>query len=190
IKARNGWQPQDTVRLVFHVFKEIKDREARAIKALVAGLTTEYADVQFAFVTVSEYHSWMIYDRSAPGVEARGARKGRYVPARGHAVSISRSEMLITTTGPRELKTPVQGAPHPLLIKLHRESTFTDLDYIAAQVFRFTAMSWRRLYPSRQPVTVSYSDLIARLLGQLREVSNWNSDIVTSPRLRESRWFL
>ncbi|WP_035921323.1 hypothetical protein [Frankia sp. QA3] len=73
---------------------------------------------------------------------------------------------------------------------MHCESTFTDLDYIAGQIFRFTAMSWRRLYPSRQPVTVSYSDLIARLFGQLREVSNWNSDIVTSPRLRESRWFL
>lgn len=190
IKARNGWQPQDTVRLIFHVFKEIKDREAKAIKSLVVGLTTEYADVQFAFVTVSEDHPWMIYDLSAPGESVRGTRKGRYVPARGHAVSISRSEMLITTTGPRELKTPVQGAPHPLLIKLHRESTFTDLDYIAGQVFRFTAMSWRRLYPSRQPVTVMYSDLIAKLLGQLREVSNWNSDIVTSPRLRESRWFL
>jgi hypothetical protein len=37
---------------------------------------------------------------------------------------------------------------------------------------------------------VLYSDLIAKLLGQLREVSNWNSDIVTSPKLRESRWFL
>jgi argonaute-like protein implicated in RNA metabolism and viral defense len=97
--------------------------------------------------------------------------------------------MLITTTGPRELKVATHGAPQPLLIQLHRESTFTDLDYLAGQVFRFSALSWRRLYPSRTPVTTVYSDLIARLLGQLRSVRNWNSDI-TSTKLRESRWFL
>ena len=31
----------------------------------------------------------------------------------------------------------------PLLLKLHRESTFTDMEYLAGQAFRFTAMSWR-----------------------------------------------
>jgi argonaute-like protein implicated in RNA metabolism and viral defense len=72
---------------------------------------------------------------------------------------------------------------------VHPESTFTDLDYLAAQVFRFTAMSWRRPYPSSQPVTILYSDLIAGLLGQLRQVTNWNSDMI-STKLRWSRWFL
>jgi hypothetical protein len=64
------------------------------------------------------------------------------------------------------------------------------LDYLAGQVFRFTAMSWRRPYPSRQPVTILYSGLIAGLLGQLRHVRNWNSDIVSSTELRGKRWFL
>jgi hypothetical protein len=34
-----------------------------------------------------------------------------------------------------------------------------------------------------------YSDLTAGLLGQLRHVKNWNSDIVATD-LRASRWFL
>jgi hypothetical protein len=87
------------------------------------------------------------------------------------------------------MKLPLQGAPRPLLLKLHRESTFTDLDYLAGQAFRFTALSWRRFYPSSKPVTILYSDLIAGLLGQLRHVSNWNADMI-STKLRHSRWFL
>jgi hypothetical protein len=189
VKARNGWQSQDTIRLIFHVFKDLKDAEAQAVKTLVESLTTEYAGVEFAFLHIIEEHDWMMYDLSSPGVDVGRRVKGKCVPVRGHAVRISWSQMLITTTGPRELKTASQGAPQPLLIQLHRESTFTDLDYLAGQVFRFSALSWRRLYPSRTPVTTVYSDLIARLLGQLRSVRNWNSDI-TSTKLRESRWFL
>lgn len=189
VKARNGWQPQDTIRLIFHVFKDLKDAEAQAVKRLVESLTTEYAGVEFAFLHIIEDHDWMVYDRANPGVGKGSTPKGKCVPARGHAVPISKSQMLITTTGPRELKVGTQGAPQPLMIQLHRESTFTDLDYLAGQVFRFSALSWRRLYPSSKPVTIVYSDLIARLLGQLRQVRNWNSDI-TSTKLRESRWFL
>jgi hypothetical protein len=51
-------------------------------------------------------------------------------------------------------------------------------------------MSWRRPYPSKKPVTILYSDLIAELLGNLRHVKNWNADIVSSPSLRDKRWFL
>jgi hypothetical protein len=97
--------------------------------------------------------------------------------------------MLLSVTGPWDLKLPLQGLPRPLLLHLHRESTFTDLEYLAGQVFRFTALSWRRPYPSARPVTIMYSDLIAGLLGQLRHVRNWNSDIVATD-LRGSRWFL
>lgn len=97
--------------------------------------------------------------------------------------------MLVTVKGPREMKSESQGAPKPLQLKLHRESTFTDIDYLAGQLFRFTAMSWRRPYPSTKPVTILYSDLIAGLLGKLRHVTNWNSDVIFG-KLRYSRWFL
>jgi hypothetical protein len=189
VKARNAWQPQDTIRLVFHVFKPLKDRETRAVKNLVADLTKEYAGVDFAFLHVSDQHDWMMLDRASTGTGRGTRRKGQFVPARGHAVRISGSEMLVSVTGPFEMKLSLQGAPRPLLLKLHRESTFTDLDYLAGQVFRFTALSWRRPYPSSKPVTILYSELIAGLLGQLRQVTNWNSDMI-STKLRWSRWFL
>jgi hypothetical protein len=186
VRERNGWQPEDALRLIFHVFKPLKDIEARAVKDLVQKLAGQYAKVEFAFLTVSDDHDWLLFDQHSSGYNGRG--KG--VPGRGHAIGVSRSEMLISVTGPRDMKLRLQGLPKPLLLKLHRESTFTDMDYLAGQVFRFTAMSWRRPHPSRQPVTILYSDLIAGLLGHLRHVKNWNSDIVSSPALRDKRWFL
>jgi Piwi domain len=189
VKARNAWQPQDTIRLIVHVFKPLKDREARAVKDLVDDLTRQYTGVDYAFLTVSEDHDWMLLDRASPGIGQGTRAKGRYVAARGHTVQVSGSEILVSVCGPRDLKLASHGAPRPLLVKLHRESTFTDLDYLAGQVFRFTALSWRRPYPSSRPVTILYSDLIADLLGQLRAVTNWNSDMI-STKLRWSRWFL
>ena len=99
VKARNGWQPQDTIRLIFHVFKDLKDAEAQAVKTLVQSLTTEYAGVEFAFLHIIEDHDWMMYDLSSPGVGEGSKAKGKCVPVRGHAVPISRSQMLITTIG-------------------------------------------------------------------------------------------
>ena len=186
VRERNGWQPEDALRLIFHVFKPLKDIEARAVKDLAQKLAGEYAKVEFAFLTVSDDHDWLLFDQNSSGYNGRG--KG--VPGRGHAIEVSRSEMLVSVTGPRDMKLRLQGLPKPLLLKLHRESTFTDMEYLAGQAFRFTAMSWRRPYPSREPVTILYSDLIAGLLGHLRHVKNWNSDIVSSPALRDKRWFL
>lgn len=186
VRERNGWQPEDALRLIFHVFKPLKDIEARAVKDLAQKLAGQYAKVEFAFLTVSDDHDWLLFDQHSSGYNGRG--KG--VPGRGHAIGVSRSEMLVSVTGPRDMKLRLQGLPKPLLLKLHRESTFTDMDYLAGQAFRFTAMSWRRPYPSREPVTILYSDLIAGLLGHLRHVKNWNSDIVSSPSLRDKRWFL
>ena len=187
VKVRQGWTADDFVRLVFHVFKPLKGEEAKAVKELVASQTSEFAGVEFAFVTVVDEHPWVVLDENAEGVGQR--RKGRRVASRGFALPISRSEMLVTVKGPREMKTDLQGAPKPLLLKLHRESTFTDIDYLAGQLFRFTAMSWRRPYPTSKPVTILYSDLIAGLLGKLRHVTNWNSDLIFT-KLRYSRWFL
>jgi hypothetical protein len=186
VRERNGWQPDDALRLVFHVFKPLKDIEARAVKDLVQKLAGQYAKVEFAFLTLSDHHDWLLFDQNSSGYNGRG--KG--VPGHGRAIEVSRSETLISVTGPQDMKLRLQGLPRPLLLKLHRESTFTDMEYLAGQAFRFTAMSWRRPYPSREPVTILYSDLIAGLLGHLRHVKDWNSDIVSSPALRDKRWFL
>lgn len=193
VARRNGWQPGDDVRLVFHVFKPLKDAEAEAVKQLV-GQLFDYR-VEYAFLHVSEDHSWCAFDEAATGVldwEAPAGHqrlKGECVPERGLAIPISDREALLTVTGPRELKTGLQGAPRPLLLTLHRESTFRDMGYLTTQAFRFTNLSWRTFLPGSRPVTIHYSDLLASLLGRLRGIRNWNPDVLETA-LRGSRWFL
>lgn len=192
VRDRNVWRSGDKVRLVFHVFKTIKDVEATAVKELVERLTREYAEVEFAFVHVSSDHDWRMFDRASSGVANWGGAaktKGQYVAGRGYAVPIGDREVLLSVGGPMDLKSDLHGAPKPLLLKLHRQSTFTNMDYLTRQAFAFTSMSWRNMYPSQLPVTILYSELIADLLGHLRDVRNWNADAVAT-RLGSSRWFL
>ena len=195
VKHRNAWQPDDVIRLIFHVFKPLKDTEADAVKSLVNEMLSKFRAVEFAFVHISEEHDWYLFDTAAQGVgkavmpSGHRQPKGRIVPSRGHAVLVAPTEMLLTVSGPYDIKRPTHGLPRPLLLKLHRASTFTDIEYLAGQAFRFTALSWRRFYPSSKPITIMYSDLIASLLGHLRHVRNWNADILRTS-FRNSRWFL
>jgi argonaute-like protein implicated in RNA metabolism and viral defense len=72
---------------------------------------------------------------------------------------------------------------------LHKESSFKSQEYLINQIFKLTFMSWRSFSPATMPVTIDYSDMIAGLMGQLRGISNWNPEVLTT-KLRESRWFL
>lgn len=82
IKIRNAWQKGDELRLVFHVFKPLRDIEAVAVKNLVERLTREYAKVEFAFLHVSTDHDWVMFDRASNGVANRWGPGGG--PAKGH----------------------------------------------------------------------------------------------------------
>lgn len=189
LRRRFGWQRGDKLRVIFHQsFKRYKDTEAAAVAQLVQQLTD--FEVEYAFVQVSEDHDWKLFDPDADGMSAYGAgRKGVAVPARGQIVPLGPYAALVTLTGPGQLKTDLQGCPRPVLIAVHRDSTFKSLDYIAKQVFDLTFMSWRSFMPSTRPVSIAYPDMVVRLLGNLKQIPNWNPDILTT-RLRESRWFL
>lgn len=192
IKARYAWQKGDSVRLIFHQsFKKFRDVEAQAVKDLVDSITD--FQVEYAFVHVSNSHPWKVFDRNAEGINHydnyKRYTKGEYVPFRGLCIPLGPQAGLLTLTGPHQLKTHLQGCPEPILVSIHPESTFKSWEYLAGQVFNLTFMSWRSFFPSSRPVTIEYSDFIAKMMGSLRDISNWNPDIL-STKLRESRWFL
>ena len=188
LRRRFGWQPKDKIRIIFHQsFKRYKDTEAAAVAQLVSRLTD--FEVEYAFVQVSEDHDWKLFEPSAQGVKYGIKKKGAAVPERGQIVPLGPRAALVTLTGPRQLKTDLQGCPRPILVAIHPDSTFQSLDYIAKQVFDLTFMSWRTFMPSTRPVSIAYPSLVVSLLGNLKQVPNWNPDILTT-RLRESRWFL
>ncbi len=192
IKKRYAWQPGDKVRMIFHqTFKQFKDEEAAAVKSFIDSIS-DY-DVEYAFVQISTKHPWKIFDLKSEGINhwvgGKPLKKGECVPRRGCYVPLGPKASLLSLTGPYQLKTNLQGCPEPLLISLHNESTFRSLDYIAQQIYKLSFMSWRSYFPSSLPVTISYSDFIARFLGELKDVQNWNPDMLIT-KLRESRWFL
>lgn len=188
LRRRYGWQAKDRVRFIFHQsFKKYKEIEANAVKEF-AGSLSDF-DVQYAFVHVSMNHNWRLFDPKAIGAKFRQGMKGRMVPNRGLCVPLGPHTALVTLTGPYQLKTDLQGCPHPVLVSIHEQSTFKSLDYIAQQVFNLSFMSWRGFNPSTLPVSISYSNMIVDLLGHLRYVRNWNPETLRT-KLRDRRWFL
>lgn len=195
VREQNNWQPGDRVRLIFHVYKPLKNQEIDSIKKLVRELTQDKHEVEFAFLDISKHHNFLFYDPNQEGVAyyAPGAgrgTKGMGVVARGQCRQLSARAALLQLVGPNELKTNAQGAPRPLLVELHPDSDFTDLTYLVRQIFHFSYLSWRSFFPSEEPVTILYSRLIAKALGNLRPMSGWRSDALTVGHLRNSMWFL
>jgi len=189
LRRRFGWQKGDTLRIIFHQsFKRYKETEASAVADLIKEL--DEFEVEFAFVQVSSDHDWKLFDENANGVKFKSnGLKGPRVPERGVFIPLGPRAALVTLTGPHQLKTDLQGCPSPILVGIHPSSTFKDLHYVAKQVFDMTFMSWRSFNPSTLPVSVSYPNMVVDLLGNLRQVPNFNPDILAT-KLKESRWFL
>lgn len=184
-----NWQPGDHVRLVFHAFKPFRDVEATAVRDLMDSLG-DY-DVDYAFVEISEQHPYLLFDENQKGARDFETRmqKGVFAPDRGTMLRLSDREILISLTGPRDVKRPEDGLPSPVLLRLHRDSTFSDTTYLARQVYAFANHSWKSFFPGSLPVTVLYPKLIAGLLGEMSRLPNWNADVLWG-RIGRSRWFL
>lgn len=178
-----SWNEGDRIRLIFHIFKPIKNMEADVVCSLV----DEYPqyDIRFAFVTIVERHPYILYDEHQQGKNGKGAN----VPIRGYALPISSRECLVHLLGSQQVRTTRHGTPTPVLIRIHEQSTFLDLQYVVQQVFKFSRLSFRSYGPSYTPATLLYANLLTRQLKDLRGIPGWNST-VASTQLRQKKWFL
>lgn len=190
VKQRNGWRPSETVRVVFHAAKRLRNVEVEEIVSACVKEVGRDQNVQFAFLTVNADHPFRIIDPAQRGITLwDGQVKGRMAPERGIVTQLGRFTRLVTTNGPRLMKTPNTPLPAPLLIHLHPQSTYVDQTYLSDQALKFTALSWRSVLPAQRPVTIYYSELIAELLARLRQVPGW-SPMALNAKLRGSKWFL
>lgn len=190
VRQDRNWQKGEHVRLVFHSgFKRFNDDEVAAVKAATISLTD--FQVEFAFLEVVDQHPLLLVDPDQRGVtdyrSVSKSMKGVMAPARSLCLHLNGKESLLVLTGPKEVKKATDGLPNPVLLRLHRGSTFHDMTYLARQVFAFSDHSWRTFGASSMPVTISYSATIARLLGNMDGL--WNPDSILG-KLRRSRWFL
>jgi hypothetical protein len=192
VKARNNWQSGDTVRVIFHAHRPLKKVDVGKIVFACAREIGVQQDIQMAFVTISHEHPFYILDRLEHGLAVRkdsDIKKGVYAPARGTIARIGRATRLLAVNSGKLIKRANTPLPKPLLVSLHPDSTFKDVDYLAEQALKFTSLSWRSTLPAGTPVTIFYSERIAELLGRLKDVPDWSSAPL-SVRLKWSRWFL
>jgi hypothetical protein len=189
IKQRNGWNPGDNIRLIFHTYKPLKNIEIAEITKRAALAVGKEQTIEFAFLTVTMEHPFLVIDPAQPGKTTRNGTKAILVPERGTIAQLGRYTRLVCTNGPFLIKHENAPLPAPLLVHIHKGSTFTDLAYLSEQVLKFTGLSWRSALPARKPVSIYYSELIAELLGRLRNVDGWTPAILNM-KLRASRWFL
>lgn len=181
ISRTYGWQKGETVRIVFHIFKPIKNIEAEVVQELVSRF--EEYEIKYAFITVSEGHPFVLFDPD------QWKEKAKYVPNRGVNLVIDDDSCLLQLQGAAERFTERRGFSHPVLIKVHPESTFKDLHFITQQIYCLSALSFRSYFPVRLPITIYYADMIAKLLGKLRYVPGWNP-LVVNTGLSRKKWFL
>jgi len=188
VRGDFAWSPGDPVRLVFHAFKPVKDIEAQAVRSLMAELAIPHAE--YAFLHVADAHPFKLFDENEQGQPAgQGSKKGIAAPPRGLMVHLSRNDALLCLKGARELKQAGDGHPAPLLLRLHRESTFRDLTYLGRQAYAFACHSWRSFLPAPMPITILYSQLVAEGLRDLSTLSVWSDDAIVG-RIGRTPWFL
>ena len=196
VEQRQAWEKGDKIRIICHVYKRLRDCEVEAIKKLVDSLIHNKYQAEYAFLDISWHHPYQIFSPNEGGAnywdwtQRRQIKKGTGVPYRGLCLQLERRRGLLQLTGPTDLKTADQGLPKPLLVELHPDSDFDDMTYLLRQIFHFTYLSWRSFFPGSEPVTISYSRLIARLLGNLKEVAGWDSTVLAVGALRNRQWFL
>jgi len=190
VKQDRNWQKGEHVRLVFHAgFKRFNDEEVQAVKDATSMLSDFH--VEFAFLEVVDQHPLLLVDPDEKGAadyrSSSKQQKGVMAPARSLCLHLNKREALLVLTGPKEVKKASDGLPSPVLLRLHRGSTFYDMTYLARQVYAFSDHSWRTFGASSMPVTILYSATIAKLLGNMDTL--WNPDSIVG-KLRRSRWFL
>jgi hypothetical protein len=178
-----AWKDGQTVRIVFHVFKPLKNVEVDVVDRLVKSFPR--FRILFAFVTVSTQHPWMMFRQATE----QGSHWQTTLCERGANLILDKYSCLLQSRGEKDRPNKKQRPPFPVLVRIHEKSTYTDLPFITQQVLDFSFLCWRSFFPTETPVTIFYSNLMAELSAKLQQTPNWNSAFLDQ-HFRRKAWFL
>jgi len=162
-----GVEPNSTIRLIFHLFKDASKRFE--IKAILETLDcfTDY-NIEYSLVHISYEHPFRLYQS-----------EGRNIVQRGTYIEISDNWAMLNMGIKRST---------PLLIKLDSRSTYRDLYDLSKQVLHFSHLSHKSFMPGNEPVTTKYSSELARRTNDLMTVPHWDVDMLE--KLKDKVWFI
>ncbi len=160
-------QKGEEFRLIFHLTKSAgKKNEIKAI----GNALKKYQDyeIQIGIIHLSYSHNYKIYkDRGSNPVE------------RGTYIRISENQALL------HLGTPTKT---PILIRRDNRSTYKDIEDMSKHALHFAHLSHRSYRPSSKPVTILYPAIMAKLVSELKQVSDWDKDMID--KLNGVPWFI
>jgi argonaute-like protein implicated in RNA metabolism and viral defense len=165
--------------LVFHFSKRTGRKEVLSVKRAIesSGL-----DMEYAIVHINTTSSFRAFDTSDPS----------YVPLKGLRVKLSARESVLLFDGrtPQRARTSA-GTPNVYDATIDANSTIERKEYyrIFQQIFNLSFVNWRGLNAKNIPVTINYSNLLARLLSEIGDSDQWNK-IVAQQSLKRKAWFL
>jgi hypothetical protein len=183
ISTHYGWKVGSVVRIVFHVFKPLKNIEIDVVDKLIKKFRK--FNIIYALLTISTKHPWVMLHSA----EKKGGKWTVTPCERGANIVLDDHSCLLQLRGPADRPNKKQRPPLPVLVRLHEKSTYRDLQFIAQQIMDFSYLSWRSFFPNETPVTTFYSELIARLSGKLQRVHGWNPTVLDR-YFRRKTWFL
>jgi hypothetical protein len=183
VSTEYAWKEGKTVRIVFHVFKPLKNLEVDVVDELIRRFSQ--FKILYAFVTVSTKHPWMMFQDA----QQQGEGWKVNLCERGANLILDKSSCLLQLKGEADRPNKKHRPPLPVLIRLHDKSTYRDLQFISQQIMDFSYLSWRSFFPNETPVTIFYSALMARLSGRLQHIKGWNP-IFLDQHFRRKTWFL
>ena len=164
---KKGLSAGDEVRLLFHLFKEAgKKHELTAIDNALKHF--KQYNIQYSLVHLSYGHNFRIFKN-----------RGRERPYRGTFVQLSSKQALLHMGG-RSIV--------PIQVRLDERSEYRDLYEITRQVLYFAHLSYRTFIPPGQPVTIKYPNLMAKMVSELKKVSDWDYSILN--KLNDKLWFI
>ena len=162
-----GITPKQRLRLLFHLFKGAAEKyELAAIRNALNRFSTYF--IQYGIAHLSYNHNLRMY-----------LDGGNERPKRGTFVQISTLQGLLHLGGYGET---------PLLVRLDKRADYKDLYATAKQVLFFCHLSYRSFKPASKPVTISYPNRMAKLVSELRQLSDWDPDILNT--LSDKLWFI
>jgi hypothetical protein len=161
-------------RLVIHLTRKTGWRE---IEAIQRAMKRSNFNLPTAFLRLD---TTSLYDLADGTAQTFG-------PPKGLAVRLAERRMLLQS----EEVTPLGAPDGPFLIELDARSAVAadELPGLVEQAFRLSHANWRGFNARSQPVTVGYSELLARLAGYLAETETWQPQFLRG-ELQERPWFL
>lgn len=176
VRALNDASERDDSggRLVMHLSKRTGRRE---IKAARRAMQRAGVALPAAFLRVDDSGLFDLAD---------GAHD-TLAPPKGLAVRLGERSMLLQSEGLSNVGVP----DGPLLTELDERSDVGPeaLEGLVEQAFRLSHANWRGFNARSQPVTLVYGEHLARLVGHLEEVDNWDPQALRS-ELQRRPWFL